>query len=123
MTVHAGLVDLHGVLLVAAATLFALTSLTAHLPKPVFLPVSLNNLHHLQTDAIFMDPYKTSYRTRFPLPLTTNFDMTKFDRESHLEGEVIILQLFVSKPIHPLIYGAATPSGPWPLSEDAYILL
>jgi hypothetical protein len=73
--------------------------------------------------SFFMDPYKTSYRIKFPLPLTTNFDMTEFDRESHLEGDVLILQLFVSKSIHPLIYGAATPSGPWPPSEEASILL
>jgi hypothetical protein len=83
----------------------------------------VERLTPLADGGIFMEPYKTSYSTKFSLPLTTNFDMTEFDRQSHLEGDVLSLQLFVSKSIHPLIYGVATPSGPWPPSEDASILL
>ena len=65
-----------------------------------------------------MDPYKTSYRNKFPLHLNTNFYMIESDRESHLEGGVLNLQLSVSKSIHPFIYGIAAPSVSWPPSED-----
>ena len=99
LTIHVYLVNFRDVLSVAAATSFAFTSLTAHFLK-AFLPASSNNLHHLQTDAFFMGPYKTSYSNKFPLHLNTNFYMIEFDREIHLEGDVLNLQSFVSISIH-----------------------
>ena len=58
-----------------------------------------------------MDPHKTSYSTKFPLHLTTDFDMGESDRESHLEGGILNLQLSVSKS-HPSIHlWRCNPSG------------